>query len=382
MPHALRHLIRSLRFAAAAVLATATSFVCTAADTATASPAASAAADLPVRYWQLSTGSRIGYIHIPAPNRPDAPTLVFVHGGPGACEVYAYAFAHSWYERLAARGFNIYLYDQIGSGFSTRLTDPRDYTYERHVADLEAIRRQIGSERLILIGESHGATLSARYLATHPDRVDRVIFVSPGALDPAARKAEIYPHATLQVASDYLAWIGETRGAALQARFRQLDSILRRDVRAAHDFAGDAEMDRWFEAFVRERILANCVHDRTRLRERNFAIPGMGWWASMLTMWDGVSRPSMVRERLAGCPVPALILRGDSDYLPPHITDDYVATFRHAKLIRIPAAGHFIWMDQPDRYRDEIEAFLSAGQPSVTGTVERRYRCIPTGPQS
>jgi hypothetical protein len=62
---------------------------------------------------------------------------------------------HAFYRQFAADGFRVYLYDQVGSGLSSRLR-VRDYTLERDVADLEAIRQQIGADRLILIGHSWG----------------------------------------------------------------------------------------------------------------------------------------------------------------------------------------------------------------------------------
>ncbi len=322
-------------------------------------PAAPPAA-IPVQYWSLPTGSRIGYVRIAASRPNGAPPVVFIHGGPGACEVYAYAFAHSWYERLARQGFDVYLYDQIGSGYSARLPDPRRYTFARHLADLEAIRRSIGSERLILIGESHGATLAAAYLAAHPGRVERIVFVSPGALEPAARKAQIFPHATPRVAPEFLSWVEETRDADTRRRCRRLDELVRRNVRAAHAFAGDAEMDALMDAWVRERILRTCVHDPARLEEHPFAIPHMGWWSSLMTTWDEVNHDRRVRARLAAVDTPALILRGDADYLPADIAGDYLAALRRAKLVRVEAAGHFIWMDRPEVYCGRIEAFLSA----------------------
>jgi pimeloyl-ACP methyl ester carboxylesterase len=129
-------------------------------------------------------------------------------------------------------------------------------------------------------------------------------------------------------------------------------------VVAAHAFAGDAEMDELFGAFINERILRTCVHNPERLQERDFAIPGMGWWASTMTTWDGVNRPGNIRARVATWPNPVLILRGDSDYLPEHAAAEFVSAFPNSRLVRIPAAGHFIWMDQPERYCAEIESFL------------------------
>jgi pimeloyl-ACP methyl ester carboxylesterase len=51
---------------------------------------------------------------------------------------------------------DVYLYDQIGSGWSDRLDDIRQYTALRHKKDLEAIVQAIGAEKVILIGQSWG----------------------------------------------------------------------------------------------------------------------------------------------------------------------------------------------------------------------------------
>lgn len=327
-----------------------------------------APAELPIQYWQLSTGSRIAFIHVPAAAAPQAvrrTPIVFVHGGPGACEVYAYAFAHPWYGRLAAQGFDVYLYDQIGGGFSARLSNPRAYTVDRHVADLEALRAAIGAEQLILVGESWGASLSASYAAAHPDRVERLAFLAPGALAPAERKHQIFPFSTPRLTPEFLAWLGRTRGPVALRRAEQLNALLARDVAAAHVFAPDAEMDPLMDAYINEQILVTCVHDPAKLRARGFALHGTGFWASLLTTWDAVNRRTDLRARLEALRLPVLIVRGDSDYLPPAIAADYAAVFPHADYVHVPAAGHFLWLDQPELYRRELEDFLQqpAGPP-------------------
>lgn len=140
---------------------------------------------VPVEYWDLSTGSHIAYFHVPAAARKTRAAVVFVHGGPGAYQVASYDVGKEWYAHLAQLGFAIYAYDQVGSGLSGRLADPAEYSVSRHVADLAAIVQKIGAQRLVLIGDSWGATLVAHYIAAHPGTVTKAIFTSPGALDPA-----------------------------------------------------------------------------------------------------------------------------------------------------------------------------------------------------
>jgi alpha-beta hydrolase superfamily lysophospholipase len=50
-----------------------------------------------------------------------------------------------YFGALAQEGFGVYVYDQVGRGRSERLDDPRGYTLERDVADLEAIRHAAGA---------------------------------------------------------------------------------------------------------------------------------------------------------------------------------------------------------------------------------------------
>jgi proline iminopeptidase len=130
------------------------------------------------RSWDLPTGSRIAYTHLPARGAPRPTPVILVHGGPGAPQGGHSVVAPT----LANAGFDVYQYHQVGAGLSERLEDVAAYTVARHVADLEALRRAIGAERVVLVGESWGGTLIAHYLAAHPDRVARAVVSSPGPI--------------------------------------------------------------------------------------------------------------------------------------------------------------------------------------------------------
>jgi proline iminopeptidase len=128
-------------------------------------------------FWQLDTGSRIRHVHLAARGSRRPYPVVFLHGGPGVPEMAGDA---AYLRPLSDDGFDVYVYDQLGSGRSTRLPDPTGYGVDRDVADLEAIRDRIGAERMILVGHSYGTDLAARYLARHPDHVARLVLLSPG----------------------------------------------------------------------------------------------------------------------------------------------------------------------------------------------------------
>jgi pimeloyl-ACP methyl ester carboxylesterase len=129
--------------------------------------------------WELPTGSRIAYVHLP-PNKATTPSgpLVFLHGGTGVADMRGDI---QYFGQLTLDGYDVYVYDSLGSGRSSRLDDPRGYTLKRDVDDLAEIRQQIGAERLTL-GHSYGAVVAAAFFARQPESVAQVVFCSPGGL--------------------------------------------------------------------------------------------------------------------------------------------------------------------------------------------------------
>jgi hypothetical protein len=98
-----------------------------------------------VRYWNLPTGSRLAYLEVPAkgPARPDP--IIVVGGGPGE-EDAADTSQTRFFGQLSHPGYDVYFYDQLGSGLSARLADPAGCTVARQVADLDAMRQRVGAQ--------------------------------------------------------------------------------------------------------------------------------------------------------------------------------------------------------------------------------------------
>ena len=103
-------------------------------------------------------------------------TLVAVHGGPGN----SLESIRADFEPLAKERRVIY-YDQRGQGRSELLSDGTKLGYEKHVADLEALRVHFKLDRMTLIGNSWGGLLISLYAVAHPDRVERMVLDSPAS---------------------------------------------------------------------------------------------------------------------------------------------------------------------------------------------------------
>lgn len=307
-----------------------------------------------VRYWDLPTGSRIAYTKAEASTTTEAPAparatpVILVHGGPGAPDLPIPEPAAA----LAAAGFDVYAYHQLGAGLSGRLADASGYTVARHVADLEAIRVALGVERVILIGASWGGQLIANYLAAHPTGVERAIVSSPGAIwAPAFAGTERLTEAGRR---------DQEQITGRQPRFMLAHAMMHMiGPKAAQTLFPDTTMDGVFQAVVAAiDMRPGCTAPASSTSDTAGPGPaGFGFWANAATGYDSqhISDP---RPQLRHVTAPVLVLRGQCDYLAWAVTREYRDLLPGAVLLPIDGAGHSIAIDQPQRYRQATLAFL------------------------
>jgi proline iminopeptidase len=300
------------------------------------------------RFWRLETGSRIAWVHRPAkgPRRPTP--VVFLHGGPGIADLAGDAAS---FGQLTGDGYDFYLYDQVGTGHSSRLWDPRGYTIAREVADLEAIRRRTGADRLVLLGHSWGAQVAAAYLAAHPDHLARVVFSSPGPLAPAVDDGSGAQVRRRLPTSQQL------RLDTLLARPRALLAwtLLQVNPRAAHALAGDAELDAGNDrVYNTARAGAHCPD-----LGPGPALHGLGFYAFQFPQ-SAAARPwADPRPALAHLHLPALVVKGSCDDLSWASGLADRQALAGARLVYLHHAGHNTYQDQPAAFLAVLRAFLT-----------------------
>jgi pimeloyl-ACP methyl ester carboxylesterase/DNA-binding CsgD family transcriptional regulator len=98
------------------------------------------------------------------------------------------AWGH-WYRELG-RGRKLVTWDPRGSGWSSRT--PPEISFERLVADLEAVAAAAALGRFALFSSYLGAPLAIAFAARHPDRVSHLVLhgaAAVGPLSPAAGEA-------------------------------------------------------------------------------------------------------------------------------------------------------------------------------------------------
>lgn len=304
---------------------------------------------LPGTHWAAERGgARLAYRELPGAGRRHRTPVIFLHGGPGVADM---AGDTAYLRRLAATGWDAYIYDQLGAGRSSRLADPTGYTLVRAVADLDLIRRATGASRVDLLGYSWGSTLAAAYLAAHPEHVDRVVFASPGPMTGGASDVtDLLGHAgTGHVAS--------VLGQTLPPRPLVTWTLDQVSPRAAHAYAGDTEMDARFRAISAAAAPALYCHPP---RARSTSGGDVGFYANATLLRRTAWRdPHAALRHLT---TPALVIKSECDYLTWSSAIDYRTTLPHTRLVYLPGAGHRAYAERPAAFFATVNAFL-AGRP-------------------
>ncbi len=304
------------------------------------------------RYWRLPTGSRIAYTEIdPPPGVAVRPfPIVFLHGGPGLRQA---AFDQRAYGAFAADGFRVFLYDQVGSGLSGFLPHVRDYTIKRDVDDLEAVRQAIGAPKMILIGHSWGSTLAAMYMAAHRDRVDRVVFHSPGRIWNLF--ADSFDYSRSDAAQFGMPALRLLAGLFLRDR----------NPNTAERFLPQPEAEALFApTFLAGKGTIVCKGHSSALPPEvdsatNGSVnPGFNPYVLQQIASDFGDSAADPHAALRTNDTPAILLYPECNYLSWSGAVDYRRTFKHLEIFYIPKAGHYIQLEQPELMHRVIRAFL------------------------
>ncbi len=289
----------------------------------------------------LSTGSEVATWTLQPEKKTHTTPVVFLHGGPG---MYTTPGVMARGATFRSAGFATIYFDQAGGGKSKKLA-ARDYTIDRAVADLEALRIATGQNKMILWGNSYGASLATLYANRFPDRVAGIILTSPGSY-PGTHAAHNYSKSNR----------GKIKlGKALSDAVNAVD----RDGAAAEAKLSQAEAGRLFDELANADMMSAMVCKGSTIAPPK---PGSGGnlYANRLI---GKNLDTITFKANSVLKVPALILRGSCDFLP----ESNAASF--AKLLgisvtTIPNTGHG-FLENPTAIEAEFSAFAKGALAAV-----------------
>ncbi|WP_034086759.1 alpha/beta fold hydrolase [Streptacidiphilus albus] len=263
----------------------------------------------------------------------DGPPLLCLPGGPGRAAEYLGDLGGLSAHRT------LILPDTRGTGASARPADPASCRVDHLVADVEALRRHLGLDRIDLLGHSAGGSLAMLYAAAHPDRLNSLTLVDPsfaavGLPSDTGAEAVIAARAAEP-------W----HAAAVTAH---------QHMRAANTFAEAAPYRFAFEPLMYGRWDdAARAHAAADPAQR--ALP-----VSEHYYKDYTPDTEALRHRLSALPCPTLLLVGELDLWPTAKSAAEAASlFPRVRLAVQPGAGHYPWLDDPQAFTAMIEDFLA-----------------------
>ncbi|HEX6587392.1 MAG TPA: alpha/beta hydrolase [Longimicrobiales bacterium] len=268
----------------------------------------------------------------------DAPPVIFLHGGPGQGSQSFAALAGPHLEP----GLRMVYLDQRGSGRSER---PWTWAYSLDllVEDLEEVRRALGVERIDVIAQSFGAVPALEYAARYPERVSRMV-IAAGLSDVSGtmrsgceRLREVHPDLYAAAMEE-----ARARGSDVCNLFGAIPDP------AARQAFFDTNM---FPIPETERLVE--LHD-TLGGLRNTGELGGAIFQQGLLEWRF--------EEHGRLTMPVLVIAGERDY---QIGIGPQRALAHAlpdgRLLVYEGAGHFMYVDQPERFARDVVGFFQAG---------------------
>jgi pimeloyl-ACP methyl ester carboxylesterase len=261
------------------------------------------------------------------------PPLVCHGGGPG--------FSAFYFGELAGLGerLQLILLDPRGTGGSDRPADARAYAIEDYANDVEELREHLGLERIHLLGHSHGGVVAMEYAARYPDRVEKLILASTLARFAQEHVSAMEAGMAARAGEPWF----EDSSAALQAEQagefetdEELGELALREFKFYFARYGDAERE-YLES------LRVDVPNADTLRYFNKEI---------FETFD-------LRPQLGEITAPTLVVTGEDDFITgPVCADEIAGCLGDARKVIIPGAGHFVFVEAPEAFREAVLDFL------------------------
>ncbi|MBS0421196.1 MAG: alpha/beta fold hydrolase [Proteobacteria bacterium] len=262
--------------------------------------------------------------------------LMILHGGPGSS--HGYFLPHLL--PLAA-GRRLVFIDERGSGRSQRLPDPKGYTLDNMVSDVEDVRVALNLGKIDVLGHSFGGLLAQAYAIQHPDAVRRLILAGTGSsaaridADFVGIKNALEPGLRKRIEALEHSGIFDQSGAQLQ-EYRKL--------------ADEAEGPYNFYRHPPSWDTAGEELGWDVLREM--------WVTRSDFHIDGNLKGIDLTPGLRRLQIPTLIIYGDHDLVSTATAQETAAAIAGSRVLKVRDSGHNQFVDQPVVFLGAVADFL------------------------
>ena len=274
------------------------------------------------------------------------PTLMIVHGGPGASHDYFLP-----YLLPLMRTNRLVFIDERGSGRSSKFEDSKQYTVANMVEDIEAVRQTLHLGRISLLGHSFGGVLAQAYALKYQKNLSHLILAGTF---PSTRELN-QALARMKTAMDPrdLERVNALEAAGLFGKGEQWEH-----GRYPEEYARLAWGKGYFPFIYQARPDPNDdpVSSNTSTA-----------WDVYREMWgshgefvvDGNLAEVEYVDKLPAIKVPTLVIVGDHDESDPKMSQEMHEKISGSKLVILPNSGHMTFVDQPEMFLKAVRDFVA-----------------------
>ncbi len=265
--------------------------------------------------------------------------VLLIAGGPGASHTYMHGFSP-----LSVR-YRLIYFDALGCGKSDRAQSPSEYSLERAVEDVEALRAALKIPRWNVVGHSYGGVVAQGYAIKYPRSISRAVLTNTLISGEAWQAALDYCNE--QVKNQY----PEVWQRTLKLRERGF-----RSSAPEHQRAYDVSPALFY--FFNGSNVGKTVF------EINYEVY-YGMTGEDADFYLGTAFAKIdFRPHLKDLPMPLLVLAGRFDrILTPQYTLQFKQFAPQAEFVMFEKSGHQPFIEEPDDHFRVLNDFLSRPLP-------------------
>jgi len=252
-------------------------------------------------------GSKIRYLESGSSDK----TLVLIHGLGASCERWKNVLP------IFENDFKVIVPDLIGFGYSDKPTV--DYTIDFFSNFLGKFLKSLAIKKTSLIGSSLGGQIAAEYTSVNPNKVEKLILVSPSG---------IMKQSTFALDAYIMAALYPNEQSAKNA-FETMDGSGKK---------------------IPMKIINGFV-SRMKLPNAKFAF--------MSTLL-GLKNCELITKKLENISSSTLVIWGSDDpVIPITFANDFVSSIDNCSFLEMSNCGHTPYVQEPELFASKVLTFLN-----------------------
>jgi pimeloyl-ACP methyl ester carboxylesterase len=278
---------------------------------------------------------RMAYMDV-APEKPNGRTVVLLHGRNFPSSYWADVI-----KMLTEAGYRVVVPDQIGFGKSSKPTG--ELHFDTLARNTIALLDHLRIEKADIVAHSLGGMLGVRIARAYPDRVAHLVLTAPIGLEDYRLYVPPTPTEKIVEAEDRLTAEGYRKQLETNYALKLPPDQVTPFIDARFNIKGSADYPRWLRAYVSsgQMIYREPVaHEIPLLALPTLFIMG----ADDHNAPGRANAPEALRPKMGQNAELAVTL---------------AARMQNSRAEIIAKAGHLVFLDAPDKYKELVLDFLA-----------------------